>query len=73
MLIPMLMQRGGKSLAELTYSHTEQTRSIMLKFEIFIREFGSTVDGTASRAVTLDEVTTLDHEIFNLESRGADD
>lgn len=51
------------------YSHTEQTRPIMLKLEIFIGEFGSAVDGTTSRAITVDEVTTLDHEIFNLEMR----
>lgn len=51
------------------YSHTEQTRTIMCEFEIFISEFGSAVDGTTSRAITVDEVTTLDHEIFNLEMR----
>jgi hypothetical protein len=41
----------------------------MCEFEIFISEFGSAVDGTTSRAITVDEVTTLDHEIFNLEMR----
>jgi hypothetical protein len=41
----------------------------MLKLEIFISEFGSAVNGTTSRAITVDEVTTLDHEIFNLEMR----
>lgn len=50
----------------LTYSHTEHSWAIVLHDEIFICKFLGTVNRGTARTITLDEVTTLDHEIFDL-------
>lgn len=38
----------------------------MAQSEIFIGKLLSAIDGTRSSAITIDEITTLDHEIFDL-------
>jgi hypothetical protein len=50
-----------------TYSHTQQARAVMLQREILICEFLGSVDGCAARTIAVDEIASLDHEIFDLQ------
>lgn len=38
----------------------------MAQIEVFIGKLVRAIDSTRSSTITIDEVTTLDHEIFNL-------
>lgn len=38
----------------------------MSQCEVFVRKLGRSIDGTRSGAVSIDEVSTLNHEIFDL-------
>lgn len=49
-----------------TYSHTQETWTVMGQCEVFVRKLGRSIDGTRSGAVSIDEVSTLNHEIFDL-------
>ena len=49
-----------------TYSHTEQTRLIMGARKILVVELLGAVDGCRASAVTIEEVTALYHELFDL-------
>lgn len=50
----------------MTYSHAQKTRAIVLEDEILICKFLGPVNRRTACSVTLDEITTLDHEIFDL-------
>ena len=38
----------------------------MRQSEVFVRKFWSAVDGARTGPVTIDEISALDHEIFDL-------
>ena len=48
-----------------TYSHRQQVRSIMAHLEILIGEAFRAVDRRRSRAITVEEITALNHEFFD--------
>lgn len=50
-----------------TYSHTQKSRTIMFQGEILICKLGSTVDRAAPGSIAIDEVPSLNHEVFDLE------
>ena len=47
------------------YRHAEQTRLIVLEIEILVRETLGSVDACAACAVAVEEVSALEHEIFD--------
>lgn len=49
-----------------TYSHAQQAGLIMLDVEVLVCELGGPVYGGAPCAVSVDEVSALDHEVFDL-------
>ena len=51
-----------------TYSHTKQSGRVMFQLEVLVRERFCPVNGRASGAVAVEEVASLDHEIFDLDS-----
>ncbi len=52
-----------------TYSHAQNTRGIMFKYEVLIGEGFGAVDGGAACAVAVEEIAALDHEVFDLDRR----
>ena len=49
-----------------TYSHAQQPSRVVLKREVLIRKGLGAVDGRAARAVAVEEIATLDHEVSDL-------
>jgi uncharacterized membrane protein len=49
-----------------TYRHAQQTGTVMCQSEVFICKLGSAIDGTRSSSITIDEISALNHEIFDL-------
>ncbi len=49
-----------------THSHTEEPRSVVLEIEVLIRKCFCAVDGGAASAVAIEEISTLNHEVFDL-------
>ena len=56
----------------MTYSHTEQPSNIMFQLEILVGKGLRAVDAGAACAVAVEEVSALDHEVFDL-GRGSVD
>lgn len=50
-----------------TYSHTEKTGAIVREIEILVGKFGRAIDSARPGSITVDEVPSLDHEIFDLQ------
>lgn len=49
-----------------TYGHGQQSRLVVLQSEVLVCEFVCAVDGPRAGAVTINEVTALEHELFDL-------
>ena len=49
-----------------TYRHTQNTRSIMFPCEILIRKRFRAVNRCTPGSISIQEIPSLDHEIFNL-------
>lgn len=49
-----------------TYSHTQDASAIMLEVEVLVGERLDAIDGCAASTITLEEVATLYHEVFDL-------
>ena len=52
--------------SETSHSHAEQAGRIMLQLKILVGKGLSTIDACTTRTVTVQEVTSLDHEIADL-------
>ena len=50
----------------MTYSHRQQTRFGVLENKVLIIERFQSIDTSRPRAITIEEVTSLAHEILNL-------
>jgi hypothetical protein len=50
----------------MTYRHTQKTWAVMWQRKILICKLGGAVNGAAASAVAIDEIATLNHEIFDL-------
>lgn len=48
-----------------TVSHREQTRCVMLQSKVLIFEFLFSVDTHATCAIIIQEISSLDHEVFD--------
>jgi len=55
-------RKGGRG----TYSHTQQARAVVLAREVLVREVLRPVDARAARAVAVQEIPALDHEVRDL-------
>lgn len=49
-----------------TYCHAHQPGAVVLQHKILIGKSGRVVDGAATGAIAIDEITTLYHEILDL-------
>lgn len=59
-------REGGRGKDEKTYSHTQNTRSIMFPRKILIRERFRTINRRTPCPISIQEISSLNHEIFNL-------
>lgn len=50
----------------LLYGHGEDTRCIMLEVEVLVREELGAIDACRARAVAVEEIAALDHELSDL-------
>ena len=50
-----------------TYGHAQQTRGVMLEGKVFIGEGFRAVNGSTACAITIEEVTALNHEVLDLQ------
>ena len=62
----MIASNGGPWRGEATYRHAEKSRGIVLQSEVFVCEFPGAVNGGTAGSIAVDEITALDHEIFDL-------
>lgn len=60
----------SKRGTEQTYSHTQQARAVVLAREVLVREVLRPVDARAARAVAVQEIPALDHEVRDLPTPG---
>jgi hypothetical protein len=49
-----------------TYRHAQQTRGVVLQLEVLVGEAARSVDGGGPRAVAIEKVSALDHEVLDL-------
>ncbi len=56
--------RGGKK----TYSHAQDPGTVMFEGEVLVVKGFGAVDGGAARAVAVEEIAALAHEVFDLEN-----
>lgn len=59
--------RGGEKGGMETDCHAEQAGGVVLELEILVREGFGAVDAGAAGAIAVQEISALDHEIFDLE------
>lgn len=61
-----LIDVAGKLYIWSTIGHRQQARPVVLQCEVLICELFSSVDSPRAGAVAIDEITALDHEVFDL-------
>lgn len=49
-----------------TYSHAQEPGHVVLDLEILVREGFGAVDGRATGAIAVEEISALNHETFDL-------
>lgn len=50
----------------ITYCHREQTWLVVLEREVLVRKLVSTENSPGASPVAIDEITTLEHKVFDL-------
>jgi hypothetical protein len=59
-------RKGRTGMGRRTCSHRQQTGFVVLENKVLIIERLQSIDTSRSRAITIEEVTSLAHEILNL-------
>jgi len=49
-----------------TYRHAKQARAVMLEIEVLVRKGLEIPDGGRAGAIAVEEITALDHKVFDL-------